>query len=755
VSDLRLQTDVFEDVGARVIQVQDLTFQTGNGPPAHATALAVSYNYLSILGIQPFLGRGFVLDDAVSEPEPEGSEPQPEVSTPEEEVADQGPSVIITYGFWQRAFGGDPDVLERPFSVVGDPARIVGVLPRDFRFLHERRHRWVQGTSVDFFVPVDEQFFTIPGGRGRNVLPLARLRSAVSYAEAQAAMDVLAARFREEYTLHEEEQLRIVLYPLEEDLTAGSRPILLVLSGGVLFLMLLVCANLANLMLVRGRVRSREDAVRATVGCGQVRLMGQRLTESVLLVLGGGVVGIGLAWIAIRTVEVLAPRTVPLLDQITMNGQVLVAGLGASFILVLLFGLIPAIHMSRLDLVRVLNSETRGASGRGRQKLMNGLVVSELALSMVLLVGAAVMVRTLWEMTRADFGFQGEEVLTFNIMPYAEEFRSREAMGNLIQEIEVGLEAIPGVEVVARTSMAPLSGVVWNGIYGWDEESLEQGTERADFTVCTGDYFQAMGTRFLAGRTFSRAEETDSSDAIIVDAKLAGLAWPDEDPIGKRLITRGGSIGGVVVGVVDHMLMRDLGMESFEAIHQPEGRYGTGSAQTFVIRSGVPPETLVPSVRRALSSVHSTLVPFKIWKLSDRVRLSMAPTRFTVFLMGSFAAVAFLVAVTGLFGVIAYAVQTRTAELGVRMALGAEKRRIMSMVLRQGAVLTGIGIVGGVLGAIILSRFLQSMVFGISATDPLVLLAAALLLGVVAILACCAPARWACRLDPARVLRTD
>jgi putative ABC transport system permease protein len=516
----------------------------------------------------------------------------------------------------------------------------------------------------------------------------------------------------------------------------------------------LVCANLANLMLVRGRIRSKEDAVRATVGCGQPRLMGHRLAESFVLTLGGGVIGIGLAWAAIRFFEVLAPRTVPLLDQVEMNGRVLLAGLGAALILIFLFGLIPAFQVGRLNLVRVLKTDTRGASGRGRQRLMNTLVVSELALSLVLLTGATVMVRTLQEMTKADFGFEGDQVLTFDLRVYAEEFFSLEAWAALYRELEQELEALPGVEEVARTSMAPLSGVVGNGIYGWDQESLQRGTERSDFTVCTQGYFEVMGTQLLAGRFFTEAEMTDSTESIIVDAKLAGLAWPDDDPIGKRVMIEDGS-QGIVVGVVEHMLMRDFGMESNEAIHQPEGWYYVGRAGTFVLRSAIPPETLTPSIRQVLASIHPTLVPYNVTKLSDRVRVSMAPTRFVLFLFGSFAVIAVLVAVTGLFGVIAYAVQTRTAELGIRMAIGAEKGQIMSMVLREGALVTGLGLLAGIIGALLLGRFMESMVFGVSPTDPVVLLVTALFLGTVSILACCAPARWASRLDPAQVLRTE
>jgi predicted permease len=745
VPDLRQLTDVFQSVGARYNHVTDLTFETGEGPPGHALALRVSYNYLSILGVRPFLGRTFLLEDAI---------PAGEAEEAEEEAAPRGPAVVLTYGFWQRALGGDPNISEVTFRVFGYPYRILGVLPQDFRILHEQRLRWVRGSNVEVFIVWPEQYFTYPGPRTREVLPLARLKPGVSPQQAQAATGALSARLRAEVPRYERSRLQYRVRTLREKITAGSRPILLVLTGGVLFLMLLVCANLASLMLVRGRVRTKEDAVRATVGCDLPWLMGHRFVESILLVFGGGLIGIGFSLAAIQVFEVMAPRTVPLLDQVGMNLEVLLAGLGAALVLVLLFGLIPALQIGRLNLVSILNSDGRGASGSGRQKLMNTLVVSEVALSMVLLTGAAIMSRTLVRMTEEDFGFDAERVLTFDLSIYAEDFRTQEGRAAVYAELDERLETLPGVEAVARTYMPPLAGQTWSAVYGWDPESVERGTERADLNVSTNDYFKVLGTRLVAGRFFTEAENTDSTEFIIVDEKLASIAWPNEDPIGKRLNWRLEG-QGVVVGVVEHMFMRDFGIESAEAIHQPEGTIGLGLARTFVVRSGTPPETLVPQIRQVLRSIHPTFVPYNVTKLSDRVDLSMAPTRFVVFLMGSFAAIAFVVAVTGLFGVISYAVQTRTAELGVRMALGAEKRKIKAMVLWQGALLTAIGIVVGIIGVLLLGSFMESMVFGVSPTDPVIFLATAAVLAAVSVLACYAPARRACRLDPAQVLRTD
>lgn len=745
IPDLRREDGVFQDVGARALAIVDVTFEAGGETPGYAAALLVSYNYLSLLGIQPILGRTFTLEDALPASAPEGGDTPPEAT-----------AVVLTYGFWQRALGGDPTVLERSFSINGRPCSIVGVLPRDFSVRNERRHRWVSGTAADVFISWPEEYFTYPGSRNaRGLLPTGRLQPAISYDEAEAALEVFSARMRDEYPTYTEEQMHYQFVSMQEALTTNYRPILFALTGAVLFLLLLVCANLANLMLVRGWIRSGEDAVRSAVGCGRPRLILQKLIESLLLALGGGMVGLGLAWAAIRVLGAIAPANIPSLHQVGMNDRVVLAGLAIAILLVVLFGLIPAAQVLRLELVRILSSEGRGAGGQGRRKIMNTLVVSELVLSVVLLSGAAVMVRSLLAMTKADHGFEAERALTFDISPYARELRGREARAALYAEAEERLSALPGVDVVGRSSKVPFSGRIWNGVYAPDRESVGQSGEWADNILVTEDYFRAMGTRLLAGRFFTPAEMTDSTESIIVDQKLAGIAWPGEDPVGERLFYLDGASEGVVVGVVEHMLMIDFGTESREAIFLPEGLWGPGAASSFALRTALPPEALMPSVRQALQAIHPTLVPYKVQKLSDRVSLSMAPTRFVVIAMSSFAAMAILVAMVGLFGVISYAVRTRTMELGIRMALGAEKRDIMSLVLRQGALLSIAGILGGIVGALVLARFIEAMVFGVSPNDPAVLAVTALVVGVVSVFACWAPARWACRVDPVRTLRPE
>ncbi len=374
---LSLQSsDVFQAVGGRFISPSDIVFEVGEGPPAHATALPVSYDYLSVMGVEPFLGRTFIREDA--EPVSESQE--------EEDAVPPTPGLIVTYGFWQRALGANPKLSDINFRVQNRSFRILGVLPRSFRLLHERPHRWIRGTDIDFFVVVNEEYFRYnPENRGRSILALARTQPGISPVGAQAAMDVLSSRLRAEVPQYDEEELRVQVSPLREDLTATTGPVLFVLSGGVVFLMLLVGANLANLLLVRGRIRAGEDAVRATVGCGKGQLLRQRFTECVLLVALGSVLGSFLAWAAVQAVRALAPANIPLIDEVGINGPVLLMALATALVLVLLSSSIPILQASRIDLVGTLKSDTPGAGRQGGQKVMNTLVVVELALSMVLL----------------------------------------------------------------------------------------------------------------------------------------------------------------------------------------------------------------------------------------------------------------------------------------------------------------------------------------------------------------------------------
>ena len=748
IPDLREETQLFEDVAARYSGHSGVPLEVGND--AYPTTLAfVSGNYFSVLGVQAALGRTFLPEDEVLSEVPGEAEPEWQYS------------IVITHELWETALGADESVVGGTVQVRGTPRRVVGILPQGFQFLHERRARWISGTSVQIFAVMPSSTFSAPKRRGgpgayRGYWPLARLRQGISYEEAQAGLDVMSARLRGEFSTYAEERLSLQLLPLQEGLAEGSRPIIWVLSAGVLFLLVLICGNLASLLLVRGRVRMGDDAVRAAMGGTKARLAGQMLLETLILAVAGGAIGIGVGWVAVRVFEVLAPRTVPLLDRVDLSFPAVLFGMGAGIVLAVGFGLIPALQLRRQLPARALSSRSPGKIGGGRTRLMNFLVIGELAIAMVLLTGAAVMTRTLLALVQDDLGYDPENVVTFGVMEtYSERDLTRDGWGTSLTELGERLEALPDVEFVARSSHVPLSGSEWTRAYGWDEESHNRSDHRAHIMVVTHDYFRAMGTRLLAGRSFTDSETTDSTDSVIVGESLARATWPGQDPLGKLVLyDRNGRVGRVI-GVAETLLMRDRSHTLLPTIFAPEGAFRPGFAASFALRTSSESRDLTPVIRQTLRSMGVGLIAHRIRDLSESVAMSRAPTRFVVVAMSAFAAIALIVAVVGLFGVISYAVQTRTAELGIRLALGAEKSDIMTMVLWQGAVLTAIGIVVGIIGVLLLGRFMESMVFGVSPADPIIILATAVVLGAVSILACYAPARWACRLDPAQVLRTE
>ncbi len=737
---VRTLEHVFEGVGARSAGVGNMTLVV-DGEPWDVPALSVSFDYLRVMGVKPLMGRTFSVKDAAA---PDGS--------------NESASIVVSHRFWLNALSGDKDAIGRTLSVSGRiPAVIVGVLPKDFRFTHVRRQAWLNESNIDVWLAMPETTFT-QGKRdaGWSMLLLARLKPGVTLQQAQAAVDVLSASFREDVPAFKEAEFRFTLDPLREYLTADLRPIVLLIAGAAIFLMLLVCLNVSNLLLVRAMVKGREDAVRAAVGCQTLRLYWRAGCESLLLALCGAVVGIGLAWWGIRLLVAMAPPTVPFLDRVTMNVPAVSVGLGVAVAAGVLVALLSVFERSRVSLADMLKQDPRGSGGSGRRRFMNGLVVCEVALSMVLLTGAALMVRTLQAMVSFDPGFEADKALVFDVNFYGDKYRTREAVTALYSELDERLRGLPGVEAVGSCSMPPFSERISNGPYGWDQESFAGQQQYADFRWANSEYFKAMGTSLLAGRLFDESELAGDTTSIVIDAELARKAWPGQDAIGKRLIWEAQVLGpdhreGRVIGVVEHMKMRNVGMQSREGIYFPRRVLPGGG---FVVRASHP-EQLAGHVRDFMRSMGPGLMPRQMATLSDLLHRSMAPTRFVLAVMAAFAGIALVLAAVGLFGVISYAVRMRRGEIGVRMALGAERRGILRMVVGQGIVLALTGIFIGTLAALGLSRFVRSIVWGVSPTDPLVLLVTAALLAVVSVAACYWPARWASSVDPALALRVE
>ncbi len=732
------QATTLEDVAAGFYGVFDATL-TGGDRPEHVRLEQITHNYLSLLGVQPALGRTFLPEDAVR-------------SAGDDEADEPPTALIIGHGFWQRAFGGDPEVLGRSVSVNGFPAMIVGVMPPGFGI--PRSGKAALYYDADVWLPI--QFDLSQARRGsRSMLVTGRLKAGVSLEQAQAEMDAIAARLREEVPQYEEEGVEIKLIPLHGEMVASVRPALLVLMGAVTFLILLACANVANLLLVRGRMRAVDSAVMAALGCSARGLAQRTLIESLMVAIAGGVAGVALAWLGIQGLAAFRPPELSNVGAVNLDVGVLLYAFGISVGAAIVFGLLPAIQASRPNLAEVLKDQGRGSGGMRGRRLLNGVVVGEVALSFVLLVGAILLARTLIAMHQERPGFEAEGAVTFRIQPYGSAYRDREYRINFYRELEERISGLPGVRSVGSTNFIPMTGGLWNDNYAWDEESEANYSHYvADFRIVTPDYFRAMGTQLLAGRNFETREMSEPSSYVIVDELLARQAWPGENPIGKSLVTGARKERFEVIGVVEHIRQVYAHTDSREVIYWPYGTY-PGGGMGVVVRTTGEPAGLVAPIREVIRQIDPSLAVYNVTTLESLVHESMATTRFVVMLMGVFAAVALLLTVVGLYGVVSFVVRQRLAEIGIRMALGAEAARILRLVVYHGARLTGLGLILGIAGVFLLSRFVASLLFGVAATDPVTIVAVALTLSAVALLASYVPARRATQTDPMAVLRTE
>lgn len=739
VSDYKQQATTFEDIAAGFFGIGDATL-TGGDQPEHIRLESITYNYFSLLGVQPVLGRGFLPEDAIWFPPDAETEPPPTALT-------------ISYGLWQRAFGSDPDIIGRTVSVNESPTQIVGVMPPGFGI--PRTGRSAMYYDVDVWLPI--QFDLAEARRGsRSMLAMGRLNVGVSLEQAQAEMDAIAARLQEEVPQYREEDVQIDLWPLHADLVVRVRPMLLVLMGAVTCLLLLACANVANLFLVRARARALESAVMAALGCSNHRLLRQRLIESLLVALAGGLVGLALAWLGIRWLVAFKPPELSTVAVVNLDPWVLLYALGVSVLSAMVFGLLPAIQATRVNLAQVLKDEARSSGGRWRRGLLSTVVVGEVALSFVLLFGATLLTRTLIEMQRERPGFDPDRALTFNVRMYSRAYRDREVRTNFFRELEERISALPGVQSVGSTNFTPMTGGLWNDHYAWDEESeANYSRQTADFRVVTPDYFHSMGTKLLAGRHFADWEMSEPTSFVIVDEILAQRAWPGENPIGKALTTGSGRERVEVIGVVEHIRQIFVHTDSREVIYWAYGTYPYGALGVIVRTAGDEPAGLVAPIREEIRRMDPGVAIYNVTTLKDLVGNSMASTRFVVMLMGIFAVVAVVLTVVGMYGVISYAVRQRTAEIGIRMALGATGGRILRLVVGHGARLTILGVVLGVVGALLLARFVAGLLFGVPPRDPATIISVLLALSAVALLACYLPARRATRTNPMVVLRTE
>lgn len=713
------------------------TIGGGNGEAERVGGVNVTAGFFPTLGVQPALGRAFTADDD----------------------APQAPrTVILSDGFWRRRFGAAPSIIGKAITLNAETAIVIGVLPASYRHIEINPER-----PADVFTPYGFDA-TQPDRGGHFIRGVARLKPGVSIEQARAELEAIAARLRLQYPVSNINQ-DVVATPLLDDIVGDSRPVILLLGGAVIVVLLVACANVANLLLARGTGRQREVALRAAIGADRGRLIRQMLTESGALSILGALGGVALALAATRALTALAASGIPRADQVGVNAVVLVFALAAALATSVVFGLLPALQLSRTDFNGVLKEGGRSlgaALGRGARE---SLIVAEVAMSIMLLIGAGLLMRSLWQLQEVNPGFSPAKVLAMEVSLPTARYAEGDQMP-FYQRLEGRVASKPGVAAVGAINILPLSrNYDSRGVQIEDHPQPDgQGMEPQARSATPG-YFRAMGIPFLAGRNFDAHDVEGGQRVVIVSEAMARKAWPGEaDVIGKRITFNSGIprdqqqiVGGpgsrVVIGVVGDV--KHLGLDEPEVpmFYTPHTQQPSYHTMRVVVRADAEPAALTHMVREELSQMDREVPLSQVTTLTRALDATVAAPRMRANLLGLFAALATILAAIGVYGVVAYMVGQRTQEIGVRRALGARAADVVAMLLREAMRPVVIGIALGVAGASAMTRLLSAMLFGISATDMTTYAVASGLLAVAALLASIVPARRALRVDPIVAVR--
>jgi putative ABC transport system permease protein len=728
--DWRTQSQSFEGVAAFA---QASLALTGEGEPERLPAAIVSANFFSVLGVEPALGRSFVAEE---------NEP--------------GKQYVVILGnrLWQRRFGANPKIIGQAITLNGNPYTVVGVLPPGFK-----NPTTDQSKQAELWAP--HAFNLEQAHRRADYLGVfARLKPGVTAEQAQAEMNTITARLAEAYP-ETNSGWGATVVPLHARVIGDVGTSLWLLMGVVGFLLLIACANVANLLLARSAARQQEIAIRRALGADRFRLVRQFLTESVLLALVGGILGSFLAMWGVEVLIALSPRNIPRLDEIGLNWQVLAFTLLVSLLTGVVFGLLPALHATNPNLTESLKeggrSSTEGIRG-GRMR--NFLVVSEIAVALVLLIGAGLMIKSFVRLQEVDPGFHPERILTMDLVLPAVKYKEDAQALGFFDQLQGRVRNLPGVESVAAITALPLSGggaVESFEIEGRPSSSMPSDMSvDAEFRVITPAYFATMGIPFIKGEGFTERQTKDAPSVIVVNETFARRFFPGEEAIGKRINTGDPSRQPwrTIIGIVKDVRHEGLDVEPYPQMYTPLAQTPR-RAMTLVVRTSGDPLGLVPTIRSELAAIDRDQPLYNLRTMEQVMASSIARQRFNMLLIAIFASLGLVLASVGIYGVISYSVTQRTHEIGIRMALGAQTRDILRMVVGQGLVLVLFGVGIGLVAAFILTRLMSSLLFGVTATDPLTFTGVSLFLGTVALLACFIPARRATRVDPMVALRYE
>ena len=735
---IRSQNHVFEQMSLSIGRAVNLT---GLSRPERVDVTQAMSTIFDLLGAKPLLGRTFIpSDDAPGKPL----------------------IAVLTYGLWQRDFGGDPQIIGRSLAINSRPCTVVGVLRPEFIFNDEVMPGVGSIKRTEIFLPLIEEAYDTNNYGSENYNILARLKPGVSMQEAQADISVIAGRIREER--QRDPSFTISVVPLLVQVVGNVRRSLLVLLGAVALVLLIACANVANLLLARAGARQKEVAIRAALGAGWSRMVRQLLTESVLLGVLGGAGGILIAWAGLYAVRTINPGNIPRLAEISIDARVLAFTAAISILTGVIFGLVPALRIIRVDLNSSLKSggRTSGTAAGlnlNHDKLRGLMVTAELALSLVLLVGAGLLIRSFVRMLNVSPGFNPDHVISMRYSAIdPKNLKDDPARARFTADLFDRIRNLPGVTASGGVSSLPFTTSV-----GWGGISVEGYTPppnqpeiQVDKRLATDDYFHTMQVRLVRGRFFNSGDRLDTQKVVVIDEKMSAFFWPNSDPLGKRVRDSGDPKEPwyTVVGVVDVVKEYGLDTDTRMAVYYAQNQ-SPSSSLYLVARTSSDPNSLAAAIANEVHALEPDAPVYDVSSMQDRLSQSLARQRFSMLMLGAFAAFALVLAAVGVYGVMSYLVTQGTRDIAIRIALGAQQSNILRLVVRQGMTLAAFGIAAGLAGALALTRVMSTLLFGISATDALTFAAVPTLLAVIALLACYIPARRAIRVDPMVALRYE
>ena len=728
--DYRDKTTSFEGMAVQTGWGANLT---GHGDPERLSGVRATGGYFSTLGVSAARGRTF---------------------TAGEDVEGKDRVIVLSDALWRRLFAGDPSAIGKSLQLNGISYEIIGIMGPGFRDFFNRQ--------AQLWAPLSFTQAQLTGGRTNEWLPLtARLKPGVTVEQAQAELTLFAEQLKRTYTDDYPPDWTLKTTSFNQKATGSIRPALLMMLGAVGFVLLIACANVANLLLARAASRQKEVAIRTALGASRWHLVRQLLTESVLLAMIGGVLGLALAWLGVKTLGASSLANAVPATGIQIDGAVLAFTLGLSMVTGLLFGLVPAVQVSMSRFHDTLKEGGRSVSAdRGSQAVRRVLVVAEVALALVLLVGAGLLVKSFSRILGVSPGFEPKNVLTANISLPVARYPNDTARIAFWDQVLPRIRAIPGVLTVGTASVIPFSGGWSTGTFSVEGHTPAPGENDpwGDLRFVSPGFAEAMQIQLKRGRFLNEQDKPGSAQVVVVDEEMVRRYWPNTDPIGKRIFF-GGDPGEpveyiTVVGVVGHAKQEALDGEDRVQLYFPYS-YNPGGFMSMVIRTGVPPETIVPALRQAVQSVDKDQPLSSIRTMDELLSNSVGQRRLTMLLIGIFAAVALMLASIGIYGVMSYSVAQRSHELGIRMALGAARGNVLGMVVRQGMTLVIIGLAIGVAGAFALTGLLTGQLFGVEPTDPATFVSVAAILASVALVATLVPAMRATRVDPLSALRQE